>query len=669
APPTNHTYEQASMGRSSRPNAYDPPIRSFTPSQGTHPIAGASAYAYSTYDASASSYGQPVNPAHSSAVNAPPPPEGPSARAPQSRAASAASVTRPKVANAYDPPLFPMSVKRASSQASSFGALPPSLELPPLHEVTTHELPSFQQQQLPTLAPYAPSPSLRGANDPLSRTSSRAPVFSFGFGGRFVSCFHATSLNTGFDVALASRILTDIKIGKVKDVLPASALDESDRYPGPLMGDPGFAAASLVQTTTSLVRGSSSAQKKGKLLKYLEDRVAELTRAVGYIQAGTIEKVKGESKLVLVKILKAMVENDGRLTGSPQAEQAVRRALVPHSTVSAGDGLDFTMPHDATLLYSSMSNPDAERPISVTALRPSSLKKIQDLLLQGDRRQAYRLALDERLWAHAMVIASSIDKESWQEAVNEFVRGELGVQRIDGAQSQPLVNGREGLRAAYRLYSGQGSASVQELIPPSILAKTAAPPVPLGVGLGQTPITPNFSAPTVAVNVPVESLANWAETAALMYSPNPTPETLAALTTLGDQLLSNQWVDAAHVCYLLSSQTSLFGGVGHPTARIVLLGSPSPRICLTFSKDPDPIMFSEIAEFALSLNSPAKGQESFRGLLHLQAYKFVRAMALMELGEIQLASRYCEAISSLLQPSPYVPATLVEQLGEFSQRV
>jgi hypothetical protein len=82
------------------------------------------------------------------------------------------------------------------------------------------------------------------------------------------------------------------------------------------------------------------------------------------------------------------------------------------------------------------------------------------------------------------------------------------------------------------------------------------------------------------------------------------------------------------------------GGVGVPTTRIILLGSPNPANYPSFHKDTDPIIFTEIVEFALSLASPAKGQDAFNGLPHLQAYRLIRANALAEVGEVQLASRF-----------------------------
>lgn len=81
------------------------------------------------------------------------------------------------------------------------------------------------------------------------------------------------------------------------------------------------------------------------------------------------------------------------------------------------------------------------------------------------------------------------------------------------------------------------------------------------------------------------------------------------------------------------------GGVGNPSARIVLVGSRSPQVMPNFAKDPDPIIFSEIVEFALSLTTPPKGQDVYHGLAHLQAYRFIRATALAEIGDIQLANR------------------------------
>lgn len=162
-----------------------------------------------------------------------------------------------------------------------------------------------------TRPPYAPSPSLLGTNDPLGRTSARAPVISFGFGGKLVTCFHSPpDLITGFDVALSSRHSTDVHIRVLHKILPEFVLEPSAAvYPGPLFSDPG--------TPVSLVRTGSSSQvktKKGQVIKYLEQRIEELSRGAMYMSEAT-EKQHAEGKLVLFKLLKVMVENDSALSG------------------------------------------------------------------------------------------------------------------------------------------------------------------------------------------------------------------------------------------------------------------------------------------------------------------------------------------------------------------
>jgi len=103
-----------------------------------------------------------------------------------------------------------------------------------------------------------------------------------------------------------------------------------------------------------------------------------------------------------------------------------------------------------------------DTPITTYSIRPSASEKIQDFLLRGQRRQAYHYALDQKLWAHAMVIASGIDKEAWQETVNEFVKTELG--SVKTQSSTAGSSGKEALRVAYSLFSGQGAASGKSLL-------------------------------------------------------------------------------------------------------------------------------------------------------------------------------------------------------------
>lgn len=138
----------------------------------------------------------------------------------------------------------------------------------------------------------------------------------------------------------------------------------------------------------------------------------------------------------------------------PLSEGIVRAILVPDIATRTSDShtsAEFISP----ALYSTGPTVDStEAPISVTTLTSSSLVKIEELLMRGERRQAYTFALDQKLWAHAMVIASSIDKEAWKEVVNDFIHTELATKE----GSRPTFR-RESLRAAYSLFSGQGAAA------------------------------------------------------------------------------------------------------------------------------------------------------------------------------------------------------------------
>ncbi|KAK0210780.1 Sec23-binding domain of Sec16-domain-containing protein [Desarmillaria ectypa] len=592
-------------------------------------------------------------------------------------------------------PYAPIRHTRAQTSETDYGSAISRYDYP------NHEMPQnlgAPEIKPPTHTPYAPSPSLMGTNDPLGRSSARMPVFSFGFGGKVVSCFHgAATLNTGFDVALSSRNSTAVEIRLLNKIIPESALDTSVTFPGPLFSDPGSPTTGLVRTGAS----NQTKTRKAKIIKYLTDRAEEMNQGIGYLHANSPERRQADGKLVLVKLLKVMVENDGRISGSPQIDATVRSALVSqlYQTISEStsdstvtSGFTPALESTAAASYTSVSVAPVrnEETISTTTLRSSALNKIQDFLLHGERKKAYHYALDEKLWAHAMVIASGIDKDAWEEVVNEFLRTELGVKedpsrnslQVRGSEALlPSVNGWEGLRAAYRLYSGQGASSaVQEMIPQNLLSRaTGHVSLPVPALPQMTPMTPNFTVPQVAAgSIPTDCLSKWAETVSMMLSPSINSDTSSALLAFGDHLLANQWVEAAHVCYLLSSQTPPagstvlppIGGIGHPTARLILAGSRSPQAWPNFHKDPDPVIFSEIIEFALSLATPNKGQEPFGGLPHLQAYRFIRAATLAEFGYVQLANRYCEAIlASVSRPSPYFNETLIEQLKGLSDRI
>ncbi|KAH9063420.1 Sec23-binding domain of Sec16-domain-containing protein [Lactarius vividus] len=548
----------------------------------------------------------------------------------------------------------------------------------PVHDIDRSHGGQTLMYPAQTHPPYAPSPSLLGSNDPLGRTSSRAPVVSFGFGGNLVLCFHGSNtLNTGFDVALSSRQTTGIQFRSLHAVIPESALDHiSTSFPGPLFCDPG--------SPTGLVRAAATTQSKSnkaKVIKYLEGRAEEISRGLAYLGQGSAEHRQAEGKHVLVGLLKVLLEHDGHLSGSPEVEASVRAVLVPR--ISDASGLEKSTTSPKATLYGldgAVAPPGLpvfeshDRVLSVHTVRSLALDKIQDLLAQGERTAAYRYALDEHLWAHAMVIASSVDKEAWKEVVNDFIRSELSSQvPANGTGSHqrealPPGTGREPLKVAYGLYSGQGAASVQGLVPPISLNK-GGEMLHVPTLSHVTPITPNALPHTPTVPIHADVLSKWPVTAAMLIPGPSASECSAALVSLGDCLLANQWVEAAHACYLLAPQSGVLGTIGSP-GRFALVGSRGPTAVPNFHVDDDAIVFAEIVEFALSLTPPSKGQEPFNGLPHLQPYKLVRAVNLAEMGHVLAANRYCEAITACLSRAPTGShLELAEQLRELNDRL
>jgi hypothetical protein len=95
--------------------------------------------------------------------------------------------------------------------------------------------------------------------------------------------------------------------------------------------------------------------------------------------------------------------------------------------------------------------------------------------------QACHYALDEKVWAHAMVTVSSIDRDTWLEVAKEFIRAELGSMEVKddkprpndprlGPLFTPTSNGRENLRVACSLFAGQDAGSGMFTLTPRVAA-------------------------------------------------------------------------------------------------------------------------------------------------------------------------------------------------------
>lgn len=94
----------------------------------------------------------------------------------------------------------------------------------------------------------------------------------------------------------------------------------------------------------------------------------------------------------------------------------------------------------------------SEPTLPTAAQKSAALDSLSSLLLRGEKKQAVQLAMDEKLWAHAMVLSSCIDKQTWGEVVRAFAMSELG-----GDDAGNKVKRRDALRLTYEMLGGSGS--------------------------------------------------------------------------------------------------------------------------------------------------------------------------------------------------------------------
>lgn len=70
-------------------------------------------------------------------------------------------------------------------------------------------------------------------------------------------------------------------------------------------------------------------------------------------------------------------------------------------------------------------------------------------------------------------------------------------------------------------------------------------------GGAATPLSASFPPTLPPLQLPKDILAKWKETAGMILSGTLTNESSSALTALGDQLVANSWIEAAHVWYVV----------------------------------------------------------------------------------------------------------------------
>lgn len=455
-------------------------------------------------------------------------------------------------------------------------------------------------------------------NDPLERWKG-CPLFTFGFGGTVV-----TSFPKKVQRYAAGHIAPLMKCspGEVKIQSRKTYLDDfrSTKFPGPL----------------------KSKGKKRDVVEWLQQHILQLQENHSKGLSSTVlpdSPKRNEEKILLWRVMKVIVEHDGVVEGKSSAEQAVRLILSPElNDKLPDDALPSSNPQllGISRRSGSDSTPDPTQPGDVETLRR--------ILLQGEREKAVWHALDRRLWAHAMLISSTMDKTIWKQVLQEFIRQEV---KSSGENTESLT-------ALYQIFAGNWEESVDELVPPSARAGLQFVSKAAGTGPARNAL---------------DGLDRWRETLTLALS-NRTFDDSKALVGLGRLLLGYGRVEAAHICFIFAKVPGIFGGVDDPQASVTLLGVDHKQYPSDFSRDVDNILLTEIHEYASTILAPSS---TITVSPHLQAYKLYHAMLLAEHGLRNDAQEYCTVVTSTMKSttklSPYYHSLLYTTLDDLNNRL
>ncbi|GME43459.1 Copii coat assembly protein sec16 [Neofusicoccum parvum] len=406
----------------------------------------------------------------------------------------------------------------------------------------------------------------------------------------------------------------EVKLQRAKEICPL--WDPISKFPGPLK------TKSQKKPALTWLQQSIETMEKDYQSKIFN---GELPGEV---------RIRFEEKILLWKVLEVFVEHDGHLEGSDAVNTAVRKIL----TNGQDDEPQLSSPVDIMGSAATTGSVNAAEPID-----PHSVGQLRAHLLKGDREKAVWEAADKRLWGHAMLIASTMNKDIWKQVIQEFVRQE--VRKVSG--------NNQSLAALYEVFAGNWEESIDELVPASARA-----------GFQMVSKTDRSGANT---NV-LEGLDRWRETLLLIVN-NRSDGDPQALVALGKLLAGYGRVEAAHICYLFARSAVILGGADDPTSHFVLLGADHVNQRFELGRDMEPILLTEIFEFAVSLSAPTAPP----AIPHLQAFKLAHAFTLTEYGYRTEAQAYCDAIAGAMKSttrlSPYYNASLVQELDDLIKRL
>ena len=264
------------------------------------------------------------------------------------------------------------------------------------------------------------------------------------------------------------------------------------------------------------------------------------------------------------------------------------------------------------------------------------LEMVQSLLLSGKRADACQLAVSANLWAHALIIASHVNREVYADVVSRFIMS--GFSSSNPTNAMELTQKLPALKVLYSLFSGVGRESVYSFVSPADRVESLSS----------------------------LHIASW-RLVLLIILKNRTPGDNLALITLGQELCRLNRVEDGHLCVLSSGLLEAVSGFDDPATAICIVGADHIRNPGTFFKNLNAFHLTELLEFATTLQNNGSVLNAFP---HFQAFKFWYASYLADIGYADLAQKYIGSVEYFVKSysagSPYFHDVLANKIRVFT---
>jgi hypothetical protein len=284
-------------------DSYAPPSTSKYPSISAPYSAPPAQYPYGESEFPSVSVSDPYSAPYSTPYSAPPPRE--------TRSVEPTDVSAGFLEDPYPAPFIKSEPDLGNDYLSAQPAsLPPA---PPSHGSYDNNL-QFTDPYADVQDPYAPTAKSEYPNVSVSYSAHPGdldsalrppyPIATFAFGGKLVTSFPTSSSSRGmspYGGAFGGPSSPIVTIHRIADLVPDTRLKS---FPGPLFCDGSGKAG--------------AAKKRKEVTTWLSDWIDELYKGKGYRKATGAdgEARETEDRAVLIGIVKALVENDGKMSGS-----------------------------------------------------------------------------------------------------------------------------------------------------------------------------------------------------------------------------------------------------------------------------------------------------------------------------------------------------------------